>query len=112
LDKKVYFKLMQHLYRAAKSRRLVVKVIETLSQHDDLFVPTPLSRIRVEKKCVFYRILLKTWQRKDSHWLAPTVAYMKPASAEGFLGKWENTVDGLIRRMQVVAVRFEPIILP
>ncbi|XP_028165894.1 probable peroxisomal acyl-coenzyme A oxidase 1 [Ostrinia furnacalis] len=51
------------------------------------------------------RFLLKTWQRLDSHTLPPTVAYLKTASSEGFLPKWENSAEGIIRGLQVVAMR-------
>ncbi|KAL0901882.1 hypothetical protein ABMA27_007037 [Loxostege sticticalis] len=50
------------------------------------------------------RFLLKTWQRIDSHTLPPTVAYLKMASTEGFT-KWEKSATGIIRGLQVVAMR-------
>ncbi|XP_059058405.1 probable peroxisomal acyl-coenzyme A oxidase 1 [Achroia grisella] len=47
------------------------------------------------------RFLVKTWQQIDTKPLTPTVSYLKTAGA--FAGKWENSVDGIIRGLQVVA---------
>ncbi|RVE50662.1 hypothetical protein evm_004694 [Chilo suppressalis] len=51
------------------------------------------------------RFLVKTWQQIDSSSLTPTVAYMRPASAARYLDRWENSVEGIIHGLQVVAVK-------
>ncbi|XP_072946882.1 acyl-coenzyme A oxidase 1-like [Epargyreus clarus] len=51
------------------------------------------------------RFLVKTWQQMDTANLTPTVMYFKEASSKGFYDKWQNSVEGIIRGFQVVAMR-------
>ncbi|XP_047019172.1 probable peroxisomal acyl-coenzyme A oxidase 1 [Helicoverpa zea] len=51
------------------------------------------------------RFLLKTWKHIDSAPLTPTVAYLKTVSDPGFSDKWENSVEGIIRGFQIVAMK-------
>ncbi|VVC95917.1 unnamed protein product [Leptidea sinapis] len=51
------------------------------------------------------RFLAKTWQSLDAVKLTPTVAYLRNTRESGFLNKWENTIECIIRGMQVVAMR-------
>ncbi|XP_053618358.1 probable peroxisomal acyl-coenzyme A oxidase 1 isoform X2 [Plodia interpunctella] len=49
------------------------------------------------------RFLVKTWQSMDTQELTPTVTYMK--SAQKNTNKWENTIEGIIDGLEIVAMR-------
>ncbi|KAL4713952.1 hypothetical protein ACJJTC_015606 [Scirpophaga incertulas] len=51
------------------------------------------------------RFLLKSWQNRHSSLLASSVMYMQSASVEGYLTKWDSSVEGVINGLQVVAVK-------
>lgn len=54
----------------------------------------------------YFRYLMKTWQQiDDTKKMTPTVAYLKLAREESFHTKWEQSVEGIIRAFQVVAMR-------
>ncbi|XP_049873339.1 probable peroxisomal acyl-coenzyme A oxidase 1 [Pectinophora gossypiella] len=48
------------------------------------------------------RFLVKTWQQIDSITLTPTVAYLKTAATD--CSPWRNTVEGIIRGFEIVAM--------
>ncbi|XP_026319516.1 probable peroxisomal acyl-coenzyme A oxidase 1 [Hyposmocoma kahamanoa] len=50
------------------------------------------------------RFLVKTWQHVDSAKLTPTVAYLKTAASKCG-DNWENSVEGIIKGFEIVAMR-------
>ncbi|CAK1544436.1 unnamed protein product [Leptosia nina] len=51
------------------------------------------------------RFLVKTWQNVDTIKLTPTVVYLKTTREAGFSGKWENSVECIIKGFQIVAMK-------
>ncbi|XP_013188653.1 probable peroxisomal acyl-coenzyme A oxidase 1 [Amyelois transitella] len=49
------------------------------------------------------RFLVKSWQTMNTQELTPTVAYFK--SAQTNTNKWENSVEGIINGLEIVAMR-------
>lgn len=53
----------------------------------------------------YFRFLVKTWQQVDSTKLTPTVAYLKTAASNGVADSWENSVEGIVKGFEIVAMR-------
>ncbi|XP_075992747.1 acyl-coenzyme A oxidase 1-like [Anticarsia gemmatalis] len=51
------------------------------------------------------RFLVKIWRQIDTVNITPTISYLKTVSAPGFIYKWENTVEGIIRGFQIVSMK-------
>ncbi|XP_047520122.1 probable peroxisomal acyl-coenzyme A oxidase 1 [Pieris napi] len=50
------------------------------------------------------RFLVKTWQNVDTAKLTPTVEYLKIARSKGFIEKWQNSIECIIKGFQIVAM--------
>ncbi|XP_045524900.1 probable peroxisomal acyl-coenzyme A oxidase 1 [Pieris brassicae] len=50
------------------------------------------------------RFLVKTWQNVDTAKLTPTVEYLKNTRSKGFIEKWQNSTECIIKGFQIVAV--------
>ncbi|XP_045488456.1 probable peroxisomal acyl-coenzyme A oxidase 1 [Pieris rapae] len=50
------------------------------------------------------RFLVKTWQNVDTAKLTPTVEYLKITRSKGFIEKWQNSIECIIKGFQIVAM--------